>query len=500
MRSLSIFLLLTSAAYKAFGKNVHEEKSVSRLCEPVDPIHPFFNADFQIPKEITPKVDDEFKASRMSGFDSKEECLAELKHINFISEIKPIKQYIDLVFTHLPGFAINFYPESQALDIGDAAAAYAQMTKTMQLHHSNKDLFSHYSHLRHEYRHAAMHAAQKILSKNPHSFSTQPFSPLTDAEKFVDLLSKGDDRIERLQELLNLEGAGQLNQKQKDSLEKIRKDALKEYQKYYKFTQTISISLEESQLSIKELQKMLEPSHGPVKIKKTQSPDIIEITYEDPLQATVNVIHLQRQLLEENFDPTSYFLERDAYLHGNVPQKIIEKFYPELEKYTQNLIAQASSTPTSYKREVSSFLSISDHVKLGHLDISDLSLLTDPQEFKDEFAPFFIPIVLWAAENGQIEAAKTGLNTLIKHGHRLGEAHLELARIHYQDKSYAQAAISFKYAQQKGVSFSKQDREQYCIAVQPGRERLKEAAMKAGISEEEFNSDQEQRGSNSLCG
>ena len=456
MRQLSIFLLLSSI-YKTIGKNI---------CEPIDPVQSSpFDIDMQMQNQTTPFVDDKYKASKMVGFQSEAECLLVLDYLNMISEVSTVKKYIDLVFTHSPEFSINFYSKPESDQLGAAVGAeYAKITCTMKLRNVFEvpaDLFR--GHLRHECRHSALGTVHKILSNDPSNDSVNPFFPDTpsEKEKFTKLLAKGDDRMYKLAKFLVLEAQGKLDPKNQADLDQLRKLVRKEYNKYYKAKHEMTFPIEIPK-NIRQLKKELRLEWGELHIKKMPSSlthSIFEINFKDPLYAAVRIIQNRIDYVRKNNPAHNYLAERDAYLHGDVPQKILEYLYPEMENYTQNLIDKAVQVPSPPQTKKSPlFLTPLEHTKI------DLFNTLKREEVGEDSAFKYAQIAFWALQQGELEEATHGFSTLIKKGYYQAEASLGLARIHYQQKSYAQAIVSFKYAQEKGVKFSQQDHEQYTIA------------------------------------
>lgn len=456
MRKISFFLLFSSM-FSAIGKNI---------CEPiVETLNPFFDPDFQIPKETTPLINEEYIVSKMVGLESDAECYRFLNHISETANTNSkFKKYFNLVFSHLPEFSIHIYHQEEKLS-GNNSAAYISNTITMLLPTRElNDSFVFYRFLRHEFLHAAMHAVQRVLSNNPSSVSDQPYFPDTKEEKdkFNKLMKIGDARAANLREQIKLEMEESLDSKRLSTLRELRKEILNEYQKYYKLSFEINFPKNEN-WSLKQFKNDIQAEFGRVdtEIVHSSKGDTIRITFIDPLAAAVYTIFNYIDKVKKESYPHQYLSERHAYLYEFIPQKILNYLYPELEAYTQGLLHRAVSTPISQTaRRLHTFLTFEEHQTAGKLKV-----LKDPEAFRADEAPYFISMALWALKIGEVEAAKTGLNTLITKGYLTDKANLQLARIHYQQKNYHQAVTHFKQAQNKPGLFSKKDKEDFSHAA-----------------------------------
>jgi hypothetical protein len=237
-----------------------------------------------------------------------------------------------------------------------------------------------------------------------------------------------------------------------------------EYQQYYKLSFKTDFPKDMSS-NFKQYKKSFQTDFGQSDLELIHVPhgdaDSIRTTFTDPLAAAVYIIFNYIDQVKKDSYPHLYLAERHAYLYEFVPQKTRDYLYPELEAYTQDLIDRAASTPiVQTARKLHTFLTFEEHHTVGKL-----RTLRDPQAFSADEAPYFIPMAVSALKIREVEAAKSGLNTLIARGYYVTEANLLLARIHYQQKNYPQAVTHYKHAQNKAGLFSNKDQKDFSQAV-----------------------------------
>lgn len=384
----------------------------------------------------TPLVSEEFIASRIKG--GTEIRRAEvLKTILQARKSQPyIAKYIDLAFRHLPDFQIYIYSKEQFQKLALPEAGYnsaGQIILLSEVASNLLDKFELIRLIRHEFRHAAMNAIQRTLW-NPDPLSPKNYFPVSDKDEVEKMIQKGDNKVKAFQE-------GKLGSEEIAKLHKLLDEIRVEYSEGYQVPMSIKLPQETVKTIKRELGMALKPGLvinmdkyipyplGDVRIDLINPPkdgnQIINFTILEPLEALLFKLlefpgHVEKHYLKE-----THLEERDAYLFGCVPVKIIEFFYPELYFYTQNLIDRAVEVPV-LASPPPPFLSL----KELKLKIIIQELRWAHVKLNAENAKRYLKYSRILNENGYPELAKEGLQELINRGFEQNEARLELARIH----------------------------------------------------------------------
>jgi hypothetical protein len=446
----------------------NERATNKNLCEQKSPVNPFFDMDYTNGRNVTPAIDELFISRTIVGTQS--QCQVVARCIQKIRESDPeISTYIDLAYTHIEGFVIILYPLQKLLDEEGLGAAYSPMDKALVLPDVIDNL-DHLSHtIRHEFRHAAMHAVQLTLGKQ-NTTSPACYFPDNPEEqnKTLKLLRIGDNRIKALNAILNKEAKGEDVSAEDtnmlhDCREKTRDIYLKHYVSNFKFATNVEAFNKVTIGNGYNFDKYLAESYGNILIQDVEINDsetIITFTYEDPLHALVKHMEEQHQLLSERYPLVEYIRERDAYMHGSIPQYLIKYFYRELFENISLLTKKAAATPVTSKKHIFEGENLEDR-----FFIDKLTRLKNPQLFDAKNVNFHMRCVTQAIDRGHLAEAKVGLNTLIQKGFLVGEANLLLAHIANVEKDYKAAVNHYKRADKKQIALTENDRLLYSKAL-----------------------------------
>jgi hypothetical protein len=357
-----------------------------------------------------------------------------------------------------------------------------------------------------------MHAAQTILGK-PESLSAECYVPPMTKEKIMEMIKKGDERVNALQKELDLEANEALKEKDNKNyrskklpelrrkLDDLRAQCKSEYGSHYKISFRIVMSnkdIAEYQRRLKVEYKAKEttnedalrlkmnpplPTYGDLTIESIEdykrNLKIVTYFFDDPLHALTHEVSEKTKRMEKYPEQDRNF-EQDAGLHGAIPQVLMQRFYPEFYQYTNGLIQQAKAKAKP----------VADLPPRMEMDIEKfetyewVATMKNPNAFKTDYAPFYTDNArhLWEVIKGieAIAAAEIGLKTLIEKGDIKyhGEAMLELARMKSHKKNYKEAAEYFKEAEKRVKSeFTKEDHAAY-TAAKAKLEKIKGSAKK----------------------
>jgi hypothetical protein len=359
-----------------------------------------------------------------------------------------LTNYFNFVMTHLNGFRIMPYSK-EAFKSSSYVASYLPHSRILALpiltlaSKGTEEYFHQLECLRHEMHHAAIHAAQLTLNQTD-TGSVECYYPRTTAEykKVTAMLKKGDAKIDRLEKMLEKEESGAITSQERKILEGLRKSTRDEYLEHYKTFGTARGISEKDY--IKVLEKMTGkkfvvgqifhmPPSGPVKIEKIeagQQPGTknIKFSFTDPLFATIEKIKRYRDAVSRwpVEEGSRYLYERAAHMQGGIQQSIIDYAFPELQKYTHDLIDAAKALKVFANNHP-----ITHHIEYQELQYVELfrKLAAPVGEFEKATSEFFIPWAKLAIQAGKYREARVGLETLIYHNQYVHEARLELARL-----------------------------------------------------------------------
>jgi hypothetical protein len=373
-------------------------------------------------------------------------------------QISGVRNYFNFVFTHLDGFTVTHYTKEEK---GEAAkteiAMYYPATRTLSLPPlpptiGTPEYFEYKICVRHEMRHASMHAAQLTLNQDSTLHVPENYYPATLAEraKRDDFIKKGDAEVTRLEALLKNEENGNISKADQKYLKKLRKDSQEVYTAHYKTFNTVLLSTNEinkrEQATGRSMigTTMTElPGYGPVTVEKIepgQSPaeKNVLISFNDPLHAAVHNIKQVRQTVSNGYSQSNQGYERDAYLHANVPQPLIQALYPDLYEYTNNFIAAAR-----LNRRVKNNNPLTARPKWEDLEmLGKFHFISAPDTFEAEVADHFFKLGQLAFQKGYHLQGKTALETLIANHQHVHQAKYVLAI--YDEPNYEKSIERLK--------------------------------------------------------
>ncbi len=465
------------------------------------PTNPFFDPAYHIATATTPIVSDPFLSHFIVGSNSQAE------HQRIISAIQKIRQInsstkktIDLVLRHLPGFSIAIY-DAADLRGSPFVATFNTGTRCLQIRREDLNSAEVYINLLHEFRHAlwlTLHNLEGRESKIRHN----PYLADTDIakEEFAKILEEGDKNAEEIRNQLKLESWGTISPENRQKLAAFRKGPIKrEYDKYYRHEIDIESGIFlpdaiEKQLGRKPYigANFIWDDLGQVTIKKiypkqSNGQQAFDLAINDHLNAVVYWIQRDVKNVKKGYRDSQQNREREAHLFGHIPRIFLEKFFPQLVGHTDRLIHKMDAVLPTQIKTMLDYLSFMEQES-----VLKREMLKDPEEYDPQLAPYYIT---WAREAISIHdysAAKSGLEKLLAHKNRVPEAHLELARIYYQETDYIKSTSHYSNAEKAGITLSNQDLDNYRQAKEKAKEMRCSAAKEAGISEEEFNSEHEQ--------
>lgn len=443
--------------------------------------------ELQLQRQVTPCVTPKFIASRIvGGIEARRTELA--KTIQQAKTIHPvIEDYIDLALTHLPDFAVTIHPHHEIrkkfnIDSGYDSAFQAMLLTDKPIRGDNELLL-----VVHECRHAAMNAVWRALD-NPKSESSLNYFPKSDKKRVEKMFEKGDARAQALID-------GKTKTADKKGQLKAKQQALQNYQEFYqvnshiplpnyfvgmieekigeKLTPGLIINIDGYKINGAEIPSL--PKMGDIRINSLQNEGqhvTIKFTFLDPLYGAAHQIAHDIGHVRATYKDDKYLIERDAYLFQKVPIDLIQCFYPELFQYTTDLIQSAREVAVLRRNKVPVWKSL-EKMSLEHA----ATRINDMEDFFDvKKIDVYLDSASYLRKRGEMELAKKGLQELIKRGHKVGEANLELARIEYQEKNYPAAATYFKRADKRKVGLTKEDRLNYADALK--QDRLEKPAAK----------------------
>jgi hypothetical protein len=328
--------------------------------------------------------------------------------------------FVDFTFTHNKKFHIVVGPNAAKREGYDARAAYIPYKHELYIpaeiaQRSDKLLL-----LRHELRHAAMHAVQETLGPEK-AFKPYPFYPANVNEKsrFTEMLEKGDQAIAKLKKKLDLEFQGKLSTKHKNQLTKLRKKFKKDYFKGFAFESTESVAAGQFKLG-----QLLQATNGPMLVTYVgpQSNGQVTVTFQlqDPLYGSVFAI--ENGITAANMYPKDeYLYERDAYLHGAVLPSFLQLFYPELYAYGKELISRAAAKHVPFQNENTGQLIPYTHAsyeKDADESIVDFSMLQYPEIFYaagyETYIRLNYKMAKMAYENKEYKYSRIGFENVLK--------------------------------------------------------------------------------------
>jgi hypothetical protein len=163
-----------------------------------------------------------------------------------IIEIHPnIAEYIHLVFNYMPYFTISRFIDGKTMKpvllepITGNVAQYESDKAAMQVYDSfferSKEMIL--SILIHEFRHAAINAAYRVLENaSPFNSDIYPLHDMREKKIVLNLIKQGEKKLLELEKMLSKEfnEKNVLTQDEKKYLARLRKEALPDYNKFYR--------------------------------------------------------------------------------------------------------------------------------------------------------------------------------------------------------------------------------------------------------------------------
>lgn len=366
-----------------------------------------------------------------------------------------VKNYFDLALTHLDGFRVMIYPPntaSQSKELANGELAYLPGKKTIVVpyntHFNDRNItfFDLAKLIRHEMFHASQHAVQLTLS-GKNTISLESFFPPADEELSnitMSMFQAGDREVEKLKKLLELERHNQLNVKQKKILRTLREDSENEYHAYYRLYNLEELTDKQMKESGIRAGEMINLSPNCLFTIETieavaDGKWIITGYYNDPLHAAIYSIPEAQKKVLSLYQKRQYFYEREAYLHGSIPQNLIRHLFSELYEQRINLINRARSMhPFPNPSPLNNYVDyeiLKSHNKLAILTMSDALIAETAEDY------FFSAQT--AVKMNKMNEAKIGFNNLIQHGYYVPISKLILARINVSEGDLKKARDIF---------------------------------------------------------
>lgn len=400
-----------------------------------------------------------------------------------------IESYIRLVLTHLNGFSIVSHPQELIeRTTGHSGGVYFPPAKTIvipdkveKIKEGSREYYTFLQTIIHEFRHAAMDAAHRTLESPAIPTVNCHYSDIKEQNKVAKMIQIGDANVQKLQETLVRETKKQISPEEKAYLAQLRKQNTDLYLQNYRtfFPRAFdkqTFTKIEKQIGKKitvgttiNIDKITGLSEGDITVQELEYFDdgvariVVTAFFRDPLHALVYNVQDQQQHVKTAYQKSEYLHEREAYLTGSTPPDLIAKLYPELTTYIDAFLERTSLVPTPYQTPAPDYRSLQQII-----NYEVVYILQNKELYKADQVQYYITWIDYAISEGEINAAKTGIDTLIKVGAFVAEANLRLARIYFNhDKDYKRAALYFKRAEkQKATGFSATDHWQFKIALE----------------------------------
>ncbi len=436
----------------------------------------FFNPKYQVAKPITPWITDQFIGQFIVGTSSSNQ---HQKIIDILQKARLINsetaKTIDFVLTHLSGFSIACH-NTESIKEANSAASFSPHTKTILINIDELSSPVMLTILIHEFRHAWWNAILRANNQGS-KLSVNPY--LTDTEKteLESMFAKGDQRLKELENQLRQEEilseqakSGAISSENSEKLQKLRKYLLKlrkssnkEYNQYYKTSTDPDnkVVLYESyvkalggELKIGSTFYLLD--YGRVTIKKIydrpqSGTKRADLTFEDPLYGIVYRLKWDLNFIKKSYSKDQQLSEREAYLFSHCDRNLRRAIYSEVVWHTDRIMKEANDFLPMQKQEVLDYLSV------GELNWQSLLLtLKDPDDYLPTQIPNYLGWVEKAANKGEFDAAESGLKKLIAHDDHVTEAKSKLSEI--QAKKNEQRRL----AEKAGISQEEVDSEKEC--------------------------------------
>jgi hypothetical protein len=351
------------------------------------PSTPIVNTDYINTFFNLPIISDEKPFPSDSQIASRKEVL---KLITILRAEHPdTAAFIDLAFTHNKNFQIVIGPTPKKGSM-NPRGVYLPVKHEMLIPATFAQATFKISVIRHEFRHAALHAMHETLGPDI-AFVPYPFYPATLKEKkhFAALLETGDKAVIKLKKKLELESQGKLKDKYKKELAELRTKFHKGYLHSfaYLFIASRPAGLRSGQLvDTTNRGKLLVTHVGPEKNGNCN----YTLQYQDPLWGAV-MQNEDMTLNVKTFPKDEYLDEREAYLHGGIQPAFLQTFYPDLYAYMKNLIKAATNTSVPFQNE-----NTGQRVKYDHK-----SYKQEPDVYLD-YRWFAMPEIFYAAGTEQL--------------------------------------------------------------------------------------------------
>jgi len=361
-----------------------------------------------------------------------------------------IASYIDTVFNYLPGFRIQLLSSGKEVRklIGTSHGDGAYDASTRIFYLSHRATIDEYDKtlVRHEFRHALMHALQIARSKFAPVMESECYFPLTDSErtKVNSLIEEGDREVEKLRALLRREENKNLTAEEKNYLEQLRKISSDTYQENYLTHTHIKYSEKYELLAKKNNNVMRLRGCGLVRLMGRvvhEGETLLKWELLDPLWGLVNNFDNQITPIKKKYPTEKYLRERDAHLFQLIPMPLIKILYPAYYQYIQEFVA---NTPFPEKIHLHSMVN-HDFAYLKELAVE--KLLTQPKYFSVSQADNMAKVLrVYVDLKLKLDQCVIGAKTLIANNIKVGEAHLCLADIAYLRHDRPLAATHYEIA------------------------------------------------------
>lgn len=297
------------------------------------------------------------------------ECGKMTDLIDTACQIHPvIKDYIEIAFTHLPGFQIIPVLQKDIMSHiqTNYGAYYYPVAKTLYFPIDSTDPVPL---TLHEFHHVAKHAiCSTLLNKRVvDTLATcEPDYP-DNNKKIRQYLGSGDNEVAKLKENLISSGQGKLKKKEQQKLTQLREKLTPFYTAHYVFNVSAIIPKEQVPHVEKRFGPLKpgvvlppNPENGPLKIEQIEkrpdkSYEMITV-YLDPLHAIVYKI--LSNSVKENYHEEDYVFEREAFLYQYLHPSIIKHFYLKLYNRGVNLLQQALKIPVNFEKPKLRYLSL----------------------------------------------------------------------------------------------------------------------------------------------
>lgn len=403
---------------------------------------------------------------RIIGNPGKENVKKITNTIMKATDIDPvIHDYISTVFNHIPGFKIMMVAEKDIEKVRESQeretiAAYSPGARTMILRSDSLPEDS-LRDIKHEFRHATMHAVQ-ISRSQGNTLLTKCYFPLSISEesKVTNYLEIGDKRVQELALLLKKEKEQRLSKKDKENLKRLRESSQKLYEKHYG---GVDILYPYKYHSLKEAQKNwpigqtyqveefgLIHTITVVGYKPSGNEICPQVKTVDCLAELVNKYFIRKRDIIK-YEPHHRLEEREADIYGDIPPPLIKEFYPELFSYGEELIRGTYFDKSIYSEPMVNYSSLSQILQAQYESI----FLIPPENLNPSLINELMPTIKEYITYGEkLNECQALLKTIINKGHRVAKANAYLARINYLQKDYKTACVHYKRAYKRGYRFN----------------------------------------------